>query len=492
MKTITLYDPKSEEVLKPLPIPLELLAISSLLDKERYKINIFDSEHDINDVMESAKDSICVGLTAITGLQIAEGLKLAKKMKETYPDVPIVWGGWHPSLLPEQTIESKYVDIVVRGQGERTFYELVKALDKGKSLKGIPGVTYQEDGKIISNPDRIFEDPNNFPSYPYHLVDVDRYLFESHYGKKTLMYISSKGCPYRCSFCADRAVYKGVWKALTAERVIEDLRKIKKDYPQVDSISFFDNNFFIDEERVVKIAKELKRLNLAWGKVAGRVDNFLDYKPETWELLKESNLHSLSVGAESGMEENLKLIKKDITVEQTKKFYLLCKKYKIGVLGSFFIGVPSKEKNYTKREFEGTFKLMYKLWKLDKEENVHLLFIYQPYPGSELYEKAKSYGFVPPETLEGWANFSQWKQNTPWVPKKYENLVQQVLFYFQFVTGRTGENIKHFPFLLRVFFSPMEHFFRGLINMRLKYMFFRFPFEYHILKKGVELREKFS
>ncbi len=492
MKTITLYDPKSEEVMKPLPIPLEMIAISSLLEQEDYDIRIFDCEHDVNKVVESAKNSICLALTSVTGLQIEEGLKIAKLVRKANPNVPIVWGGWHPSLLPEQTLENEYVDIVVRGQGERTFYELVKALENKKSLKGIKGVSYKEDGKTVHNNDREFEDPNNFPPYPYHLVDVPRYLFESSYGKKILTYISSKGCPYRCAFCADRAVYKGVWKALTAERVIADLRRLKKDYPEIGAILFFDNNFFIDEERVVKIAKELKRLGLGWGKVAGRVDNFLNYKPETWEILKDSGLESISIGAESGLEDNLKLIKKDITVKQIKEFYSLCKKYGIGVMGSFFIGVPSKDPNYIKKETEATFRLMYKLWKLDPKTNTQLLFIYQPYPGSDLYKKAKEIGFKPPKTFEGWSKFSQYKQNTPWVPKKYEKIVQQVLFYFQFATGRTGRNIRKLPLGLRIFLEPVEYIFRQTMLLRLKYLFFLLPVEYYILKNLVKVRDRAS
>jgi len=493
MKTITLYDPKSEEVMKPLPIPLEMIAISSLLEKEKkYNLNIFDCEHDINDVINSAKKSICLAITSVTGMQIEEGLKLAKLVRKANPDVPIIWGGWHPSLLPEQTLENEYVDIVVRGQGERTFYELIGALENKKPLKGILGVSYKENGKIIHNLDRPFEDPNNFPPYPYHLVDVPRYLFESTYGNKTIMYISSKGCPYRCAFCADRAVYKGVWKALTAERVISDLTKLKKDYPEIDAVSFFDNNFFIDEERVVKIAKGIMNLGLGWGKIAGRVDNFLNYKPKTWEILKESNLESVSIGAESGLDENLKLIKKDITVDQIKQVYALCKRYGIGVMGSFFIGVPSKDPNYIKKEADATFRLMYKLWKLDPKVNTQLLFIYQPYPGADLSEKAIEAGFKPPETFEGWSRFSQYKQNTPWVPEKYEKLVQQVLFYFQFATGRTGRNIKKLPFILRLLFEPLEYVCRQTMLLRLKYLFFPLPVEYYIFRNLVKIRDKTS
>src|SRR3989344_5221212 len=175
MKKITLYDPIPDMIPDPLPLPTELLAIASLLDKD-YEIKIFDFRSDKEEVIKQAKESICFGLTCLTGLQISDGLEVAKAVRKANPKVPLVWGGWHPSLLPEQTIKNEYVDIIVKGQGERTFYELVKAIDKGKSLKEIKGITYKKDVKILHNIDRPLEDLNNFRRLPYYLVDVNRYI----------------------------------------------------------------------------------------------------------------------------------------------------------------------------------------------------------------------------------------------------------------------------------------------------------------------------
>ena len=139
-KKIILYFPS------PLPyernwhgVPLALLAISRFLAQENYTIKIYShfQKNHLKKILSEGKDSVCFGISAMTGFQIYDGLKVATAFKKKHPNIPIVWGGWHPSILPLQTIKDPNVDIVVKGQGDVTFTELVHALHKKKSLKSI-------------------------------------------------------------------------------------------------------------------------------------------------------------------------------------------------------------------------------------------------------------------------------------------------------------------------------------------------------------------
>ena len=150
----------------------------------------------------------------MTGFQIFDGLKTAKAFKKKYPKIPIIWGGWHPSILPLETVKNKYVDIIVRGQGDVTFTQLVHTLQDQKDLENIKGLTFKRGKKIVSTPDREPTKLSLQPPLPYHLVDISRCTLNTEYGLKTIPYISSYGCPHRCAFCVEQIVNKRSWTAV--------------------------------------------------------------------------------------------------------------------------------------------------------------------------------------------------------------------------------------------------------------------------------------
>ncbi|HUV45173.1 MAG TPA: cobalamin-dependent protein, partial [Dehalococcoidales bacterium] len=219
-----------------------MLAISSFLEQAGYDIVIVSSnlsDRPTEDVLESCRNATCLGITAMTGYQITDGLEIARSVKERYPDLPVVWGGRHPTLEPDGTIKSPYVDILVRGQGERTFAELVHSLAEGKSLGNVAGISYERFGEILHNPGRPLEDVNDFPPMPYHLIDVERSIYSNAFSNRVLNYVSSYGCPFRCGFCSEQTVWERRWLALRTDRMVEDIEGLVKDYG-VDTIALAD------------------------------------------------------------------------------------------------------------------------------------------------------------------------------------------------------------------------------------------------------------
>lgn len=496
MKKVVLFRPKSSPSYEYIGAPLGLLSIATLIEKD-HDIDIVDAviDHDyLEKVLDCVEGAVCLGITSMTGYQIHEGLEVAKAVKETYPDIPIVWGGFHPSILPEQTIQSDCVDIVVRGWGIKTFSEIVYNLENNLPLSDILGITYKKNNEVFSTPDRPFEDTNNFPPVPYHLVDVERYVAPGKFASRNINYTSSYGCPFRCGFCAENKVNKRRWSGLTPERVLNDLEMLVEKY-RINGIIFSDNNFFVNENRVKEICKGIidRKLNIKWGHAEGRTGQLARYDESTWELIEKSGCHSILIGAESGSQEALNHIKKDIKVEDVIKLIEICKKHNIKVFFSFMFGFPRDEKFKLglKEEFKQTLGLINKV-RPTYDGAYFMWFMYMPYPGTPLYELSKKHGFEEPKSLEEWSRFNLLEETMPWVGKKHlETLKQLNTFIFPCVSMDSSTLYSMLDKRLKILaplFIPMIKLLCHMADFRLRHNFFMFPVEYKLVKFAKNFR----
>ena len=486
-KTIVLFNPKSSEIARKKGVlPLALLAIASELHKEGYKIVIIDEMLDTFDESILDNNILCFGISAMIGYQINGALKIAKRVREINPNIPIVWGGWHPSILPEQTMESDYVDFLVYGQGEITFYELVKALEAEKQFEDISGLCFKRDNEIIKNQPRALNNPNEFPPLPYELIDMGKYINSSEYGRRTINYLSSIGCPFRCGFCAEQLVHHRKWLALSAERVVSDIEYLYGRY-NIDSVMINDSEFFINQKRVNRICQGLleKNINIKWGNANGRADVLSKYSEKTWNLMVKSGLQSILTGAETYDEEILKIINKDETVEDTINLAKLAKKYGVIIKFSMMIGLPIENRNKTiEQEFNDTIDFINDMYKINSS-NVFLLFLYTPFPGTSLYETSIKLGYKAPTSLNEWGDFLEGlnHKSTPWTNQKIADKVYQVNFYFPFASNFVNTIVKGFPLVKKILFLPFERILYVLMAFRLKNKLFGCPIEYFIVRK---------
>jgi len=435
-KFIILFHPKSsEEDIGSLP--LSSLAIAGPLLKKKYKVKIVNASVELDydkKILNLIDDAICIGISSMTGYQIKDGLMIAKKIKEKNKNIPIIWGGWHPSLLPEQTIMNPYVDIIVKGQGYITFCELVETLIKKESLKNIFGIVYEKNGKIIKNPERQLINLNKIPEFPYEMINVEEVL-SSQINTRTISYITSQGCPYRCKFCADSKLYKRKWNSFSADRVLRDLQTLIERY-NVNGIRFEDTNFFVDEKRVKEICKGIikNKWNLKW-MASARTEQLLRFDKETLKLIKESGCKHMGVGAESGSQRILDMISKDTTVKDTTDFASLIKDYEIKGTFCFMVGFPGEPWEDLKQ----TIQLIKKIKKINQNNEIRVFF-YTPYPGTPLYDISLKHGMKEPKSFSEWANFTYDNINTPWINKKYKRVLNNLLFYIQ--TAYPNEELK--------------------------------------------------
>jgi radical SAM superfamily enzyme YgiQ (UPF0313 family) len=479
--------------------PLALLAISRLLaDENNYNIKIFDptvNKNYIDSIIKEAKDALCLGISALTGYSIFDGLRIARAVKKKYPKLPIVWGGWHPSILPLETIKDPLVDMVVVGQGERTFTELVHALEHKQSLKNIKGLIYKtKTGKIISNPPRPLESLDNFPAIPYHLIDAEKFVVPQEYGQRSLLYYSSYGCPHRCLFCVEQIVNHQKWVSLSPERAAEEIYQLKIKY-HLDSIQIIDSNFFIGEQRAIRFSKRLIELkaNIKWGNVNGRTRQMSLYSDKTWKLMKQSGLACILVGAESGDNETLRYMQKDITVADTIRLTKICAKYDVKILSSFLVGFPRYKdpvKCYrsVEKEISTTLKLIDRMFKI--YPRIRMMFaLYLPYPSTALFQQSRELGLDIPQNLIDWHDYlmaaedaSKMNIRQKWITTEQARRILMISVYifffkdpdsFSLVTSK----ISNLPYKLFLYFGFQS--FKTIVDIRWKFKYFNLPVDFY-------------
>ncbi len=411
---VVLYNPRAAFF----TMPLALLAIGSELDPQLYEVVTVDARLDLdaqNTLLSELPDALCLGITVLTGAPISDALSASRAAKKLRASLPVIWGGWHPSMFGSECLEEPSVDVTVQGQGEETFVEIVRRLAEGESLERCSGCTLRlPDGKIQKNPPRPLAQVEKFRAHDYRLIAVERY-FELK-GKRQLDFISSQGCNFRCAFCSDPFVYGRKWVGLEPARMAMRLKELWHRY-HFDDVNFQDETFFTKAERVRVLAELIVESNckFTWAATM-RADQGIRLPEEAWLLCKKSGMRRLLVGVESGSNEVLKRIRKDIKIEQV--YETADKMARFGIAGHFpfIVGFPDE----TDEHIQATLDCANRI----RSMSPHFLtpiFYFKPYPGSALVIDAVAKGFRLPETLEAWAKFDYVAgEPGPWVsPEKF-------------------------------------------------------------------------
>ncbi len=402
-------------------LPESLLAIAAIPDQKGYHVKIIDqrTEEDWErQLLSSLKDKpICVGTSTMTGKQIHYALQVSELVKK-HSEAPVVWGGIHPTLLPKQTLENENVDILVMREGELTFIDLVKTLEKGKSLKSVKGIYYKENGKIKKTSPRPFiKDLDSLPLLPYHLLDLKKYSTFDLRDKHALTFLTSRGCPFRCGFCHNAVTNKRIWRGFSAE---ETVRRLKYMVDEFGIRDFFieDDNFCGNMKRFREIIDLLVKedMDIFWGSLGVRADAIASMDRKLLKKMVKSGCRNLDVGAESGSQRILDLCQKDTTVEEIKAVNRKIAEYPIIMKYTFIVGFPTETDGEIKQSIDLALELV-----KDNKKVYTPFFIYTPYPGTKMYKFAIDHGLVPPKSLEKWSDFDfeNWFWKYPsWLDKR--------------------------------------------------------------------------
>ena len=414
-------------------MPLALVAIGSYLDRAKYDVILVDGrleDDPIAAIEAHLDDAICMGVTVLTGDPIRDAVHVSRAVKRSRPDLPVVWGGWHPSMFGKECLDEPAVDVAVQGQGEITFADIVERLVLGESLEGCQGCTYRDaTGRARANPPRLLADVDTLPRHDYELIDVERYFALK--GRRQLDYISSQGCPFRCAFCADPFVYGRKWFGLAPERMGEEIEQLWRRY-RFDDLSFQDETFFTYPKRVEAIADELiqRDIPISWAATL-RADQCARMGEAIFEKCRASGMRRVLVGVESGSQEMMDRIKKDIKLEQVFHTAETCRKHGVAVIFPFIVGFPEE----TPDSVQASLDVAKRLRALSTDFQTPF-FYFKPYPGSAITDEAVRAGFSLPCTLDEWAAFDFIGSAGPWVTPETHRRVERFKFYQQVAWNR--------------------------------------------------------
>ena len=232
------------------------------------------------------------GSTVMPGPQLRQAIPFTRKIREQFPDVVTVWGGYFASNQYKVALQSGTVDYVINGPGDNTFPQLIEAIESGEKglLALIKNLIYKnESEEIVKTAVEALLDQDTLPKFPYEHLDsfypVSNYLARTFMGNKTLSYHSSMGCPFSCSFCAVVPIYNAKWKGMSAARIYEDVKYFKGKYG-IDAVEFHDNNFFTAKKRVLEFSELIMNDNLSyWGE--GRIDTINMYSDDDLKLMRK-------------------------------------------------------------------------------------------------------------------------------------------------------------------------------------------------------------
>jgi radical SAM superfamily enzyme YgiQ (UPF0313 family) len=416
---IVLFNPWSTPSPKK-PLPMSLLAVGSMLEGE-FDYTIVDGNLEADPVgrileIDKAARITAIAVTVMPGPQLRAAVNACRQLKRLVPGVPIVWGGYFPSQHFDACLSDPTVDICVRGQGELTIREVMRALTVGGDLSAIAGIAYRHDGRVLQTAARPLTALDELPDWPYQKLRMDRY-FHSHYlGRRVATHHTSFGCPFACSFCAVVGMSNRKWVAQSPERVGAILERFRRS-DGADAVQFHDMDFFISEARTQAIAERLASLGMAWWAL-GRVDELMRYRASTWERMRTSGLKMVFCGAESGSTDMLERMNKggSATAELTLELAARMKSYGIVPEFSFVVGNPPD----AEADLAHTLSFIRRLKQINDGTEI-ILYVYSPVPAEGMFfEAAREHGFEFPKTLDGWVS-DRWHAfalrrdpSTPW------------------------------------------------------------------------------
>ncbi len=465
-------------------MPLAVLALAAVLEgREEYAIvdgNLDDTPLDsIIDLIDRHHVEL-LGVSVMPGPQMVAGMEVSREVRRLRPHVPIVWGGYFPSIYPDATLNARYIDYAVRGQGEETLLELIESIRGQRDLSSICGLSYKDAfGLHRNNPERAMKGPDSFPWVPYHRIPVERYLRPSFFGKRTAVHHASIGCPFNCSFCGVHAAYGRDEKMESPERTVEILQHLISQY-NADSVQFYDMNFFLREDHARKLCDLMEPLKLRWWCEA-RVDIMSRYSDETMAAIARAGCTMIFFGAESGADWVLKDMQKGITTEQTLIMAQRTRQFGIIPEFSFVVGNP-KDPDTDTRE---TLAFIRKIKRINPDSEI-IIQHYTPTP-----QPGQMYGDVNdkiifPSTPAEWAS-KRWLDFTlridtgaPWLRTRTKKLIDN----FELVVA------SRWPTLQDIRAPKWSRFLlKALSAWRYRFHFYEYPVELQWAHNFINLRK---
>ncbi len=384
------------------------------------------SDRNIGQLVMSLHEPRIIGLSVLT-INSARAYELARDIKKIDERAIVVLGGIHPTVLPEEVLAQPGVDVVVRGEGEKTFEELVRLVISGDDYRKIRGISFREKGSSVHNPDRpLIDNLDEIPPFPYHLFENDRDRYPSFSAVFT-----SRGCPYKCTFCSSRSISGIRYRYFSIERTISEIRLLTDRYGQ-KTIWLLDDNIAANRRHFIELLEAIMKEGLhnkACFHASMRGDNIDE---DILARAKAANFKMISFGLETGNESLMKIINKGETVADVVNAIRMTDKAGLVAATTVIFGLPTE----TRKDRWDAMRLVRSLPLSSIRFNT-----LTPYPGTPVYEKLKAENKL--VVKKDWANFAvqyMWEgDDLPYVPDNndryelmFDTMFANLSFYLSF------------------------------------------------------------
>ena len=499
--------------------PESVLSVAALPHAKGYEVKILDlrvTEDWINVLKDYLKDGkpICVGITALTGPAIKDLLTSVKIIKEFDNSIPIIFGGVHATLLPEQSLAHDGIDVVIKGEGDYTFYEVVKIFEKNNLdevlrsdlLNSVKGIFYykrtsnsgavnkqlesekvvKEENLTIKNPHvngnygnnivftgetPLIMDLDTLPDTPYELLDLPKYNAADLGNGISASFQTSRGCPFACKFCGNEVLQQRKMRCISVSKLVAKIKMLQSKYGY-NSFLFVDDLTLAGRKQFIEFASALKEIRpkIAWSSTGIRANLISRLNEDDIQLLWDSGCRSLDIGIESGSARMLKHIDKADTKDNMIKANKIISTLPFKTKYTFIVGYPTE----TDTERNETVEFFLQLQK--ENPNIYpMFFIYLPIMGTRLYnEILEAKLFKNPNTLKGWVDIdstSWFYKRDNWIPNSKRREMSMIMISSLFCSKNA--KVRFTTTLGKIAFF----LYHPIAKLRFKYKFFKFPAE---------------
>ena len=498
--------------------PESILTIAAIPHKMGYDVKILDCrvtadwENVLSNYLKDGKP-VCIGITALTGPAIKDLLTSVEIIKKFDNTIPIIFGGVHATLLPEQSLEHEGIDIVMKGEADYTFFEVVKIFEKNtldevlksdalNNVKGIyyykrstNGVTHKHNdngsgngslnvknphdnnkfGKNIvftgNNP--LIMDLDSLPDSPYELLDLPKYNAVDLGHGTSASFQTSRGCPFACKFCGNEVLQERKLRSISISKLVAKIKMLQTKYGY-NSFLFVDDLTSAGRKHFIEFCTALANIRpkIAWESTGIRANLISKLNKDDMKLLSESGCKALDIGIETGSERMLKRIQKADTKENMLYANRLIAEANLPFTTkyTFIVGYPTE----TDEERNETVEFFLQLYK-DNPRIFPMFFVYLPIVGTELYNEIISKKlFKSPKSLKDWVDIdstSWFYKHDNWIPNHKRREISTIMISSLFCSEKA--KIKFATPIGKLAFK----FYHPIAKQRFKHKFFKIPVE---------------
>lgn len=363
--------------------PLGIGYLASSLRKAGFSVKLFDmgpSRIGMEQLLEIIKEEKpqMVGISAFIA-NYGNGIKISNIIKKEFPEIKVVMGGPQASFVPEEVLETSLTDYVSMFEGEISIVELAECIINGGNIEEVDGIVYRKDGKVIYTKKReLIKNLDDIPFPAWDLFDIDKYTQPG-------IVLTGRGCPYKCLFCAASVVSGAKYRMRSVSNVVDEIEHIVNTY-NIREFFFADDTFTASESHCVEVCREIRRRNLKITWVAeARANTVNDFV--VTEMVKAGCKH-VQIGAESGDNEILNTIGKNVTTDIILKAVKTFLRHGVTVVCSFILGNPDD----TVETCRKTMDFSVKIKNLAPKFATCKYAILTPLPGTRIYEQREELG----------------------------------------------------------------------------------------------------